>query len=162
VYPREAIYLTSFFRIGVGLESAVEPLRERLALLMVPLAVVDFPDLLLQEPLYLSLLVLNARVVLVLVRRAFSGGVRSGALPDHGVQRIREESARTAVEVADVPEGPDFFEVALDEVHVAPVVQMVPDLDRFSRKATIPLFPHPTNALGSPSGSQMARRRWSR
>ena len=49
----------------------------------------------------------------------FVARVRCGALPDHGIERVREEAVRAAVEAADVAEVPSLFEVALDEAHVA-------------------------------------------
>jgi hypothetical protein len=59
------------------------------------------------------------------------------ALPDHGVERVREEAARTAVDAADVLEVTGFFQVPFDEAQVALAVQLVPDGDCFGWKAAI-------------------------
>src|SRR3954447_26949104 len=59
------------------------------------------------------------------------------ALPDHGVERVREEAAWAAVEAADVLEVPGFFQVPFDEAQVASAVQLVPDGNRLIWKATI-------------------------
>ncbi len=63
--------------------------------------------------------------------------VRPGTLPDHGVERVREEAARVTVEAAGIVEVPGFFEVTLDEAHVTLVVELVPDRDYFGRKAAV-------------------------
>jgi hypothetical protein len=75
------------------------------------------------------------------------------ALPDHGVERVREEAARAAVEAADVLEVPGFFQVPFDEAQVTLAVQLVPDGDCFGWKATILLLPQPTNTTDWPSES---------
>jgi hypothetical protein len=54
--------------------------------------------------------------------RVLACPLRTRALPDNGVERIRKEAARAAVEAADVPEVAGFFEVTLHEPHAAPVV----------------------------------------
>ncbi len=59
--------------------------------------------------------------------------VRPGTLPDHGVERVREG----VVEAADILEVSCLFEVTLDEAHVAPIVELVPDRDYFGRKAAV-------------------------
>lgn len=76
----------------------------------------------------------------------------SGALTDHRVERVREETARAAVEAADVSETPGVFEVALDEMRVALVVELVPDGYRFGWKTTVSMLPYPTTTLGLRSG----------
>src|SRR5215213_4271380 len=65
------------------------------------------------------------------------GGERSRASSDYGVKRVRKKAARTAVEAVDVAEVSGLLEVALDEAHVASVVEAVPDPDRFRGKAAI-------------------------
>src|SRR5215210_7697510 len=67
--------------------------------------------------------------------RSTSVGPR--ALGNDGVERVGKHTARTTVEAADVAEVSGFLEVAFDEPHVAPVVQMVPDLDRLRGEAAI-------------------------
>ena len=62
---------------------------------------------------------------------------RYSAPADDGVERIRKEAARTAVEAVDVAEVPGLLEVALYEAPVANVVEAVPDLDRLCGKAAV-------------------------
>ena len=76
----------------------------------------------------------------------------SRALPDNGVERIGERAARAAVEAADVPKVAGLLEEVFDEVHVAPVVELLPDRYRLRREAAVSMLPHPTNAPGSGSG----------
>src|SRR5918993_2356497 len=64
-------------------------------------------------------------------------GERSRAHSDHGVKRVRKKAARTAVEAVNVAEVSGLLEVALDEAHVAGVVETVPDLDRLRGKAAV-------------------------
>src|SRR5829696_4239362 len=64
-------------------------------------------------------------------------GERSRAPSDHGVKRVREAAVRTAVEAIDASEVSGLLEVALDEAHVAGVVEAVPDLDRLRGKAAV-------------------------
>src|SRR5215208_73663 len=64
-------------------------------------------------------------------------GELSRAPSDHGVKRIRKKAARTAVETVDAAEVSGLLEVALDEAHVAGVVEAVPDLDRLRGKAAV-------------------------
>src|SRR5215212_3690846 len=65
------------------------------------------------------------------------GGERSRASSDYGVKRVRKKAARTAVEAVDVAEVSGLLEVALDEAHVASVVEAVPDLDCLRGKAAV-------------------------
>jgi hypothetical protein len=63
--------------------------------------------------------------------------VWTGALPDDGVEEIGEETARATVYAADVGEVPGVLQVALHELHVALVVELMPDSDRLIWKTTI-------------------------
>ena len=47
----------------------------------------------------------------------------ASALPDHSVERVRKEAARPAVEAADDPEVPGFFEVMLGFLDVVGFVE---------------------------------------
>src|SRR5829696_5416113 len=75
-------------------------------------------------------------------------GERSRAPSDHGVKRVREAAVRTAIEAIDAAEVSGLLEVALDEAHVAGVVEAVPDLDRLRGKAAVSKPLHPTNPPG--------------
>src|SRR5215217_2021543 len=66
-----------------------------------------------------------------------STNVGSRALRDDRVERVGEHAAGTAIQASDVGEVPGIPEILLHEPHVAPVVQTLPDLDRFRGKATI-------------------------
>ena len=70
--------------------------------------------------------------------RSTNVGLR--ALRNDGVERIREKAPRTAVEATDVAEFCGFLQVAIDEPHVAPVVQTVSDLDPLRGKTTFSRF----------------------
>ena len=59
------------------------------------------------------------------------------ALRNDGVERVAEHPAGTAVKAADVGEVPGIPEILFYEPHVAPVVQLVPDLDRLRGETTI-------------------------
>src|SRR5215210_5599464 len=63
-----------------------------------------------------------------LTRQSTNVGTR--ALRNDGVEGVGKHTAGTTVEATDVAEVTGFLEVALDEPHVTPVVQTVPDLDR--------------------------------
>src|SRR4028119_2290461 len=70
--------------------------------------------------------------------------LRPGTLPDHGVQRVGEQPARAPVEAAHVAEASRLLKITLDESHVALVVELVPDGDRFHGGASVSLFLHTT------------------
>lgn len=63
--------------------------------------------------------------------------VWSRALPDHGIERIAEHTARAAVEAAPVS---CFSEVAFDEAYVPAVVELVPDGYRLGGEAAVLCF----------------------
>src|SRR5918995_1741488 len=63
--------------------------------------------------------------------------MRSHALPDDGVERVRKKAARAAIQAAHASEVSSLLEVTLDEPRVAPVVELVPDGYRLSRKAAV-------------------------
>ena len=63
--------------------------------------------------------------------------VRSGAYTDDGVEGVAEHPTGAAIEALDVVPVSCFAEVVLDQPHVTPIVQPVPDGDGFGREATV-------------------------
>jgi hypothetical protein len=80
-----------------------------------------------------------------------STNVGPSALRDDGVERVTDQPAGATVETADITEVAGFLEVALNESHMAPVIQPVPDLDRLRGEAAISMLLHPTTSLRSGS-----------